>query len=38
VLTEADGWTVRTRDRGLSAHHEETVVITTGEAVLITAA
>jgi len=36
-LTEADGWTVRTRDRSLAAHHEHTLVITDGAPVLLTA-
>jgi|SRR5215471_9684994 len=33
-----DGWTMRTRDRGLAAHHEHTLMITDGEPVLFTAA
>jgi methionyl aminopeptidase len=38
VVTAADGWTIRTRDRSLAAHFEHTVVITAGEPVLLTAA
>jgi methionyl aminopeptidase len=30
VLVEGDGWTVRTRDRSLSAHAEHTVAVTAG--------
>jgi methionyl aminopeptidase len=33
-----DGWTVRTADRGLAAHYEHTLVITTDEPMLLTAA
>lgn len=33
-----DGWTMRTTDRGLAAHHEHTLVITSGEPLLLTAA
>jgi methionyl aminopeptidase len=32
-----DGWTVRTADRGPSAHFEHTLVITQGEPILLTA-
>lgn len=28
---EVDGWTVRTADRRLSAHYENTIVITDGD-------
>ncbi len=35
---QPDGWTIRTTDRSLSAHYEHTVVVTKGEAVLLTAA
>ena len=38
VWLEDDGWTVRTRDGGLSAHYEHTVVITKGQPVVLTAA
>jgi len=33
-----DGWTIKTRDGSLAAHHEHTLVITDGEPVLLTAA
>lgn len=33
-----DGWTMRTADRGLAAHHEHTLMITSGEPLLFTAA
>jgi methionyl aminopeptidase len=33
-----DGWTMRTADGGLAAHHEHTLVITTGKPMLLTAA
>jgi methionyl aminopeptidase len=38
VVEAADGWTIRTRDGSLAAHHEHTVVITRGAPVLLTAA
>jgi len=38
VFTDRDGWTVRTRDRSLSAHFEHTLVITSGAPILLTAA
>jgi methionyl aminopeptidase len=31
-----DGWTIRTRDGSLAAHHEHTLVITRGEPVILT--
>ncbi|MGA9526564.1 MAG: type I methionyl aminopeptidase [Terriglobales bacterium] len=37
IVTEKDGWTVRTRDRSLSAHFEHTLVITAGAPILLTA-
>ena len=37
TLTRADGWTVRTRDRSLAAHHEHTVLVTRDGARLLTA-
>jgi methionyl aminopeptidase len=37
VWLDDDGWTVRTRDGGLSAHYEHTVVITKGAPILLTA-
>jgi methionyl aminopeptidase len=33
-----DGWTVRTKDGGLAAHYEHTLVITRGKPILLTAA
>jgi methionyl aminopeptidase len=30
-----DGWTIRTRDGSLAAHHEHTLVITRGEPVIL---
>jgi methionyl aminopeptidase len=36
--TQRDGWTIKTRDRSLSAHFEHTIVITRGEPILLTAA
>jgi methionyl aminopeptidase len=38
VWLDDDGWTYRTADGGLSAHYEHTIVITSGEPVLLTAA
>jgi methionyl aminopeptidase len=37
VVTDQDGWTVRTRDGGLASHHEHTLVITRDAPVLLTA-
>ena len=37
AITDDDGWTVRTKDGGLAAHHEHTLVITRGTPVLLTA-
>src|SRR5882724_9241315 len=37
VYTDKDGWTVRTRDRALSAHFEHTLVVTSGIPLLLTA-
>ncbi len=37
VFTDKDGWTVRTGDHALSAHHEHTLVITSGAPILLTA-
>jgi methionyl aminopeptidase len=34
----SDGWTVRTADGGLAAHYEQTLVITRGKPILLTAA
>lgn len=36
-LLDADGWTVRTADHSLAAHYEQTVVVTRGEPLLVTA-
>ena len=33
-----DGWTLRTRDGSLSAHHEHTLVITRGAPIVLTGA
>lgn len=38
ISLDRDGWTVRTADGSLSAHHEHTIVITKGEPILLTAA
>lgn len=38
AVTDADGWTVRTKDGSLAAHHEHTIVITRGTPILLTAA
>ena len=37
VFTDRDGWTVRTSDRALSAHFEHTLVVMSGEPILLTA-
>lgn len=37
-VEEQDGWTIRTRDRSLAAHYEDTVVITQGEPIVLTRA
>jgi methionyl aminopeptidase len=36
VLEGADGWTLRTHDRSLAAHHEHTIVITASGAEVVT--
>ncbi|HET7462247.1 MAG TPA: type I methionyl aminopeptidase [Longimicrobium sp.] len=38
VVMDADGWTMRTRDGGYTAHYEHTIVITRGKPLLLTAA
>jgi methionyl aminopeptidase len=38
TVQERDGWTLRTKDRSLSAHHEHTLVITDGAPIVLTAA
>jgi methionyl aminopeptidase len=35
-VEDADGWTIRTRDRSLAAHYEDTIVITRGRPVVLT--
>ena len=37
VVQDGDGWTLRTRDGSLAAHHEHTLVITRARPVLLTA-
>ena len=37
VIHDRDGWTLRTRDGSLSAHHEHTLVITRGAPIVLTA-
>jgi methionyl aminopeptidase len=37
VFVDDDGWTVRTGDHALSAHFEHTLVVTSGEPILLTA-
>ena len=37
VVEDPDGWTLRTRDGSLSAHHEHTLVITRGAPIVLTA-
>jgi methionyl aminopeptidase len=36
VVQDADGWTLRTADGGLSAHHEHTLVITRSAPIILT--
>lgn len=36
IVQGSDGWTLRTRDGSLSAHHEHTLVITRGAPILLT--
>lgn len=36
IVTDDDGWTLRTPDRSISAQYEHTVVITDGEPILVT--
>jgi methionyl aminopeptidase len=38
VFLGADGWTVQTRDGGMAAHYEHTLVITKDQPILLTAA
>jgi methionyl aminopeptidase len=37
-VQDSDGWTIRTSDGSLAAHHEHTLVITQGEPLILTAA
>jgi methionyl aminopeptidase len=37
-IEDRDGWTIRTRDGSLAAHHEHTILITRGGPVVLTAA
>ena len=37
MVEDDDGWTVRTRDGSLAAHHEHTLVVTKGAPLLLTA-
>lgn len=36
IVQESDGWTIRTRDRAISAHFEHTIAITKGKAEVLT--
>jgi len=36
VVTDQDGWTIRTGDHSLSAHFEHSLVITSGAPILLT--
>src|SRR5215510_3648904 len=38
VVEDADGWTLRTHNRALAAHFEETIVVTRGEPLVLTTA
>ena len=38
VVTERDGWTLRTHDRGIAVHQEHTIVIRRGAPLVLTAA
>lgn len=38
VVQAADGWTIETADGSMAAHYEQTIVITKGQPVLLTAA
>jgi len=38
LTQDDDGWTIRTRDGSLAAHHEHTLIVTRGRPVLLTAA
>lgn len=36
VVTEPDGWTLRTRDRAIAVHHEHTIVVRQGAPLILT--
>ena len=36
VVQDDDGWTLRTRNGCLAAHHEHTIIITNGEPIIVT--
>lgn len=36
IIQESDGWTIRTRDRKVSAHFEHTIVVRKGKAEILT--
>lgn len=38
IFDEADGWTIRTHNRSLSAHYENTIVVMDGEPIVLTVA
>lgn len=38
IVEDVDGWTIRTRDGAMSAHHEHSMVVTRGRPILLTAA
>jgi len=38
IVEDPDGWTIRTRDGAMSAHHEHSMVVTRGRPILLTAA
>jgi methionyl aminopeptidase len=38
AVQSSDGWTIRTRDGSLAAHHEHTLVVTRGSPLLLTGA
>ena len=37
AVDDRDGWTIRTSNGSLSAHYEETIVITSGAPIVLTA-
>ena len=38
IFDERDGWTIRTHNRAWSAHHENTIVVMDGQAIVLTVA